>query len=420
MVLCLSFSLFLSVSSLSLSHTSTEKERPTKNNFLKAQPSIFSFSFSPTYLRCASLDSAVASHLAPPSHPHLVSCQTSKAIPTMSVASSSPKKKQRAISHLRDPSAVKKKSPLFNQPQKRYVPAAAGSMTREELAAWRKEERRRRNRESAAASRIKSAARVKELRAEAARYRNLYEQLRGRMVALERHAQFLAGRLGDGHAVRPAEEGPQRVAAPRADVCQPGSHRKIAVSGSSERRSPGRTKGAFEITRSNGADCPSSGKRDATRGHPIPQSVLPLSSLEVAQDHSKQKSRTANSAEDSRVKNYNMRSSAAATADPVVSVASAEPCSEGNACVRGTTTMVSDPVLPDASTSVPAERDEIGGTQSGAPADVFEPMEGLFGDSKFNSNVEDDHNSEDHFLDLLLDSIGEFDPDSLDLVCTEP
>jgi len=91
----------------------------------------------------------------------------------------------------------KKKSPLFDKPQNFYAPPAVGSMTKDELMAWRKEQRRKRNRESAAASRNKQRVRITELEGEVARWRSLCRDMQARMRALERHVAVLT-RLDEG------------------------------------------------------------------------------------------------------------------------------------------------------------------------------------------------------------------------------
>lgn len=85
----------------------------------------------------------------------------------------------------------KKKSPLWNKPQNFYAPPSVSSMTKEELAEWRKEERRKRNRESAAASRNKTRARIEVLEGEVADWKARYADMEAKMRCMERHIQFL-------------------------------------------------------------------------------------------------------------------------------------------------------------------------------------------------------------------------------------
>mmetsp|Transcript_31058 Transcript_31058/g.59002 ORF Transcript_31058/g.59002 Transcript_31058/m.59002 type:complete len:374 (-) Transcript_31058:377-1498(-) len=90
-----------------------------------------------------------------------------------------------------DEQHAKKKSPLFNQPQKFYAPTSISSMSREELSEWRKEQRRKRNRESAAASRNKTRARIDELEGEVTQWKGRYNEMEIKMRCMERHIQFL-------------------------------------------------------------------------------------------------------------------------------------------------------------------------------------------------------------------------------------
>jgi hypothetical protein len=86
---------------------------------------------------------------------------------------------------------MKKKSPLFNQPQNYYAPPSISSMSKEELSEWRKEQRRKRNRESAAASRNKTRVRIEELEGEVTKWKSMYHDMEMKMRCMERHIQFL-------------------------------------------------------------------------------------------------------------------------------------------------------------------------------------------------------------------------------------
>lgn len=85
----------------------------------------------------------------------------------------------------------KRKSPLFNQPQKFYAPPTIASMTKDELSEWRKEQRRRRNRESAATSRNKTRAKIEELEGEVDKWKLMYHDMEVKTRCMERHIQFL-------------------------------------------------------------------------------------------------------------------------------------------------------------------------------------------------------------------------------------
>lgn len=310
----------------------------------------------------------------------------------------------------------KKKSPLFNQPQKRYAPAAAAAMTRDELAAWRKEERRRRNRESAAASRGKTRSRLEELRGEAARYRAHFEALRGRMGALERHAQHLAWCLGGGPAPAslplPGDAGPPR-------------QRASGGPGASDECGPARAASAFELAEA-------SGPRDPPRGRPLPPSsaaallplpMPPLPSANSTPHHPKppfkhSKHRGVGAAENSIDGNTDLGSGAAMVADSIASLAPADIGHEGSASMTGAVP-VADSVVSVASASVSAGEEGTNESPVVGPVSVFDQDADLFADSVFQSSAEDD-DGEAHFLDLLVGTIGEFDPYSLDLVCAGP
>jgi len=85
------------------------------------------------------------------------------------------------------PSGKKRKTPLSQirgiKKQARYEPEV--SMSKEELAAWRKEARRVRNRESAAASRQKTRQRIEELEAQVDVLQNKYDAALQRIAELE-------------------------------------------------------------------------------------------------------------------------------------------------------------------------------------------------------------------------------------------
>lgn len=99
--------------------------------------------------------------------------------------------KKRKLSQSDAEDELKKKSPLFNQPQNYYAPQSISSMSKDELSEWRKEQRRKRNRESAAASRNKTRARIEELEGEVDKWRSMYADMQMKMQCMERHIQFL-------------------------------------------------------------------------------------------------------------------------------------------------------------------------------------------------------------------------------------
>lgn len=115
---------------------------------------------------------------------------------TMAAARKPVSSKKRKVSddflqHQQQSELMKKKSPLFNQPQNYYAPPSISSMSKEELAVWRKEQRRKRNRESAAASRNKTRVRIDELEGEVSKWKQMYHDMEMKMRCMERHIQFL-------------------------------------------------------------------------------------------------------------------------------------------------------------------------------------------------------------------------------------
>lgn len=104
-----------------------------------------------------------------------------------------------------------KKSPLAGLPQNYYAPPKA-TMTREELAAWRKEQRRERNRQSAADSRNKTKARIEQLEGEVQQYKSLCEAMQSKMEAMERQILMLTAsaeqKMGERITVTPPTSHP--------------------------------------------------------------------------------------------------------------------------------------------------------------------------------------------------------------------
>jgi hypothetical protein len=101
-----------------------------------------------------------------------------------------PKKRKLANSNDGSSSRPVKKSPLAGLPQNYYAPPKP-TMTREELAAWRKEQRRERNRQSAADSRNKTKARIEQLEGELTQYKSLCQAMQSKMEAMERQIAML-------------------------------------------------------------------------------------------------------------------------------------------------------------------------------------------------------------------------------------
>jgi hypothetical protein len=85
------------------------------------------------------------------------------------------------------------KSPRFGLPQNHYAPKA--SMSREELAAWRKEQRRERNRQSAADSRNKTKMKIEQLEGEVNMYKSLCDDMKIKMEQMEEQIRFLAAKV---------------------------------------------------------------------------------------------------------------------------------------------------------------------------------------------------------------------------------
>lgn len=100
-----------------------------------------------------------------------------------------------------------KKSPLAGLPQNYYAPPNV-SMTREELAAWRKEQRRERNRQSAAESRNKTKVKIAELEGEVHKYKSLCESMKVKMERMEEQIRLLTAsaemNMGERCLLRPS------------------------------------------------------------------------------------------------------------------------------------------------------------------------------------------------------------------------
>eukprot|EP00579_Thalassiosira_antarctica_P015133 CAMPEP_0201944784 /NCGR_PEP_ID=MMETSP0903-20130614/53571_1 /ASSEMBLY_ACC=CAM_ASM_000552 /TAXON_ID=420261 /ORGANISM="Thalassiosira antarctica, Strain CCMP982" /LENGTH=403 /DNA_ID=CAMNT_0048487839 /DNA_START=133 /DNA_END=1345 /DNA_ORIENTATION=- len=116
---------------------------------------------------------------------------------------------------------MKKKSPLFNQPQNFYAPNAISSMSKDELSEWRKEQRRKRNRESAAASRNKTREKIEELEGEADKWKLMYHDMEVKMRCMERHIQFLTQLNQSGQAAQPLLPPPPVVSHPNSPPRSP-------------------------------------------------------------------------------------------------------------------------------------------------------------------------------------------------------
>ncbi|KAL7497959.1 hypothetical protein ACHAWT_005858 [Skeletonema menzelii] len=87
----------------------------------------------------------------------------------------------------------KKRSPLLGRPQNHYeAPEELKStMTKEELAEWRKQMRKERNRASAAASRQKTQTRIMELEGEVSKWKKSYEDMQEKMMKLQQQVDLL-------------------------------------------------------------------------------------------------------------------------------------------------------------------------------------------------------------------------------------
>lgn len=112
-----------------------------------------------------------------------------------------PKKRKFDDDAATDLSAACKKSPLAGLPQNYYAPPKV-SMSREELAAWRKEQRRERNRQSAAESRNKTKNKIAELEAEVSEYKSLCEAMQTKMTQMEKQIQLLTASAEENIAER--------------------------------------------------------------------------------------------------------------------------------------------------------------------------------------------------------------------------
>ena len=95
---------------------------------------------------------------------------------------------------------TKKKSPLYSLPQNKYVPPSASTMTKDELAEWRKEQRRKRNRESAAVSRGKSKLKQQRLEGERDLYKRRCQEMEEKMKEMEARIRQLERLAADGRS----------------------------------------------------------------------------------------------------------------------------------------------------------------------------------------------------------------------------
>jgi len=87
----------------------------------------------------------------------------------------------------------KKRSPLLGRPQNHYdaPEELKSSMTKEQLAEWRKQMRKERNRASAAASRQKTQSRIQELEGEVTKWKQSYEDMQEKMMKLQQQVDLL-------------------------------------------------------------------------------------------------------------------------------------------------------------------------------------------------------------------------------------
>jgi hypothetical protein len=87
----------------------------------------------------------------------------------------------------------KKRSPLLGRPQNHYEAPEElkATMSKEELAEWRKQMRKERNRASAAASRLKTQTRIKELEGEVTKWKKSYEDMQEKMIRLQQQVDLL-------------------------------------------------------------------------------------------------------------------------------------------------------------------------------------------------------------------------------------
>ena len=87
----------------------------------------------------------------------------------------------------------KKRSPLLGRPQNHYdaPEELKATMSKEELAEWRKQMRKERNRASAAASRLKTQTRIKELEGEVTKWKKSYEDMQEKMMKLQQQVDLL-------------------------------------------------------------------------------------------------------------------------------------------------------------------------------------------------------------------------------------
>ncbi len=87
----------------------------------------------------------------------------------------------------------KKRSPLLGRPQNHYdaPEELKASMSKEQLAEWRKQMRKERNRASAAASRQKTQSRIKELEGEVTKWKQSYEDMQEKMMKLQQQVDLL-------------------------------------------------------------------------------------------------------------------------------------------------------------------------------------------------------------------------------------